>query len=793
MVPVRALPAVVLAASLLAPVPPVAAAPTRSHPKAAPAAASRQLLALTEAIAAADGDRGHLDLAATRLAAGDPDGAISACKPALEGPADGARCRLLSAEAALTQDRPAEAAGLLAPVRGKLGVLEPWGALLQGEALAASGDPVAALKALDEATAADPDGPLGRRAAPGRVLALARAGREADAKAAAAVLGGRLSPRVRLILADAEAAAGDPAAGAAYRDLWHDLPGTPEADRAATRLAELAAKGVAVPPATAADRLYRADRLLDHGRLELASRELDELAKAGNADAGQRSRAALLAARAAAARGERDVAEKLLAPLLAARTGDVVPDALEIGARLAMRRGELDAAVGRLDRLAKDFPDHRLATEAEYLAAFFLYDAGRFDEAGARFRAFAAAHPRAGRADEAAWYAAWSIYRAGQHADAAQAFADFLVRYPKSSLAPQVRYWRGRALERAGDRKAARIGFLELSRDPDGWYPLLARLRLGGKAAAPATPAVAARDAAAATRTAAAGAAGVPAPLAPVDPATAAGPDAARAPGAGASRAPAGPDPAAIPLRTDAARARLARAVALYAAGLAEPAGDELDAALRGENRVPVLEAVAALALRAGDAFRAHRLGLRLPPDRGDALAYPRAFAADVERAASGLDVDPHFVWAIMRQESAFRPAIRSSAAAIGLLQLLPSTARQICQSAGLDAGQAERLGEPAVNVTLGTWYLSRLLARFGGNPALAAAAYNAGPDAVARWLVDRKGLELDEFVESIPYKETRGYVKRVIGNLAAYRRLVGEPPPALAGALPEAAPGVSF
>ena len=94
----------------------------------------------------------------------------------------------------------------------------------------------------------------------------------------------------------------------------------------------------------------------------------------------------------------------------------------------------------------------------------------------------------------------------------------------------------------------------------------------------------------------------------------------------------------------------------------------------------------------------------------------------------------------------------------------------------GLPAGLGARLGEPEVNITLGSHYLGLLLARFG-DPALAVAAYNAGPAAAAEWARARAGMPLDAWVESIPYRETRGYVRIVLTDWDVYRALAGEPP----------------
>jgi soluble lytic murein transglycosylase len=125
-----------------------------------------------------------------------------------------------------------------------------------------------------------------------------------------------------------------------------------------------------------------------------------------------------------------------------------------------------------------------------------------------------------------------------------------------------------------------------------------------------------------------------------------------------------------------------------------------------------------------------------------------------------------------MRQESGFDPDVVSSARAVGLLQLLPETARAIAKETPDPDDDGTRLTSPPLNVALGARYLRDLLTHFHGVTPLAVAAYNAGPEAIDRWLSRRDKstpLELDLFVERIPYTETRTYVARVMGNLARY------------------------
>ena len=130
-------------------------------------------------------------------------------------------------------------------------------------------------------------------------------------------------------------------------------------------------------------------------------------------------------------------------------------------------------------------------------------------------------------------------------------------------------------------------------------------------------------------------------------------------------------------------------------------------------------------------------------------------------------------IHAISRQESQFDKAAISHAGARGLMQLMPYTAEWVARQVGLKDYRNNLLMDEDVNVRLGSWYLQHLIRRFNGNWVLAVAGYNAGPEAVERW-TENGVRNLDEFIESIPYSETRYYTKKVIRSYIEYRRVAG-------------------
>ncbi|HXK17607.1 MAG TPA: lytic transglycosylase domain-containing protein, partial [Polyangiaceae bacterium] len=152
---------------------------------------------------------------------------------------------------------------------------------------------------------------------------------------------------------------------------------------------------------------------------------------------------------------------------------------------------------------------------------------------------------------------------------------------------------------------------------------------------------------------------------------------------------------------------------------------------------------------------------------------YPRPYSDLVTHAERELLLPRGLLWAVMRQESGFRAAVRSPVGAIGLLQLMPATAEHVASELG-EQLEPQSLTRAYLSLHLGSAYLRKLIDAFQGSVPLALAAYNAGPQAVTRWLTSGESLPLDLFVARIPYEETRGYVARVLSNIARYAYLEG-------------------
>jgi soluble lytic murein transglycosylase len=230
-------------------------------------------------------------------------------------------------------------------------------------------------------------------------------------------------------------------------------------------------------------------------------------------------------------------------------------------------------------------------------------------------------------------------------------------------------------------------------------------------------------------------------------------------------------------------RLRVERARTLMAAGLADLADAELRFGARSEREQPHLLAIELArsmpspfnALRIMKSFSSDYLSI---PFEGAPLSFwqmlfPLPYRDDIERAAAGMGLDPFSVAGLIRQETEFNPAAASGKKALGLMQLQFPTGREVGRRQGIPVPTARTLFDPWVNIRLGTAYLKQQLDHWSGDWTQTLAAYNAGPGRVKQWLAwGQQYNEPAEFIESIPFTETRDYVQAVLRNADMYRTL---------------------
>jgi len=156
-------------------------------------------------------------------------------------------------------------------------------------------------------------------------------------------------------------------------------------------------------------------------------------------------------------------------------------------------------------------------------------------------------------------------------------------------------------------------------------------------------------------------------------------------------------------------------------------------------------------------------------------VRFPLAYLDDIKANTRGKDIDPAWALALIRQESAFVPDARSRANARGLMQLMPKTARYVAKRFNIRYGSTSDLHDTDLNIKLGINYLQDVYERFHNHPVLTIAAYNAGPNRVAQWLPKDRTLPADIWIETIPYKETRNYLRNILAYIAVYEKRLGQ------------------
>ena len=167
-------------------------------------------------------------------------------------------------------------------------------------------------------------------------------------------------------------------------------------------------------------------------------------------------------------------------------------------------------------------------------------------------------------------------------------------------------------------------------------------------------------------------------------------------------------------------------------------------------------------------------------------IRFPVSYSDLITSYSSSRGLDPSWVFALARQESMFMPDVGSPAGALGIMQIMPATGRQIASAKNMRFGNLYMLLNPETNIRFGTYYLKKRLDQLQGNPVLATAAYNAGAHRVRAWLPGTETMAADIWVENIPFNETRDYVEKVLTYKVIYQMLLGISPTRVASLMPD-------
>jgi len=502
---------------------------------------------------------------------------------------------------------------------------------------------------------------------------------------------------------------GDPAAAAAIlRGIWLNHPASSVAERAAQELRRIGEAGTKIEPYTSAELYKRANTLYDLGRYAQAAKSYAELPLAGES-ADFAAKVKLRTGQAQLKSRHGQDAEQTLRALTLRPPAGMTSETNFWLARALDRNGKTDQALELFLKLAQA-PQGSVAEDALIEAAYLKRQQKRWGESLQLFQRFLASHPDPQKNGGAFWEAAWTSYQFRDF----QGAAGYLK---KASANPAYRekalYWQGKALANLGDQKGAQLAFDTLSAEyPVGFYALICN-KWCDTGAFPVPPKNLADE--------------LPMP------------------------------------------AGFEREKALIGFGLYDEAARELAVTKKGKNPL----AIARLYLEMDNYNGAFHVMEKQQPRRPEkdnsslwGLLYPLAYKDEVAKSAAATALPESLIYAIMRTESNYSPSALSPVGAVGLMQIMPATAE------AMSKGDSARLTRPELNIRLGARYLKDQMASYDRNIPLTAAAYNAGPGNVKRWQKNLAGLPEDEFIESIPFKETREYVKKVVSTMELYKRL---------------------
>jgi soluble lytic murein transglycosylase len=506
-----------------------------------------------------------------------------------------------------------------------------------------------------------------------------------------------------------------------------------EAQIARAKLTAMGAEG----SLTATELRSLGDAYYNAGRYELAAEQYRALARESGLDAQARNGFAVAEAAC-------DLKLKLLSSAQVEALADTKD---ENGARrlyllmeLARNRSDLEHQKQIVEQMESSFPRSQWLAEALFSSAN-MYMLRRDYPTAVGYYSYLATHfPENTNAAAAHWRAGWLSYREGLFADASRMFDEQIRLYPGAKETVSAIYWRGRLYEMQDHKPAnAAANYRTLIRAYQHFfYAQMARQRLAalGNAQPVAQPQL----------------------------------DSLQAP----------PVPA-LQESFPADSPHLAKARLVANAGLNDYIAQEI-AADPGSSSWSAL-AEAQIYASYGETYRAMRALKRALPYAATAsiksiplvywrILFPKPWWETIKTESAKNNLDPYLVASLIRQESEFDPSVVSYANAYGLMQLLPSTGKTLAREEGISHFETFQLLDPEMNIRLGTRYLRQMLDKFGGVQEYALAAYNAGDGRVVDWQSAGPYNGIDEFVESIPFTQTREYVEAISRNEETYRAI---------------------
>jgi soluble lytic murein transglycosylase len=624
------------------------------------------------------------------------------------------------------------------------GDLGDYVAYYLGTSYMQTGRTAEALATLADFPKAHPDSLLTRDAAVSYADALLLEGQPADAVTLLEQDRTPIRSDLEFALGRAYAASSQAAkAGEIFANIYYTMPTCTEADAAYAELKKLPS----VPPPTAIQLKTRADALMAKRRYADAVDEYRSLVNESSPDQKPAIQLALAEALHRSGRN-RDAREVLTS--LGNVSGEENAQRLYLLGQIAFASNDNDTFYRTVEELRQAAPESPWLEQALLSAANLHLVHHEYDQALDAFRESQLRFPAGARASYVHWKAAWLTLREGRNEDAKKAFEEQIALYPSGAETPAALYWRARLAEEDNQPAMAAAFYQRLSdRYRNFYYAELARQRVKR------LPQPTAADL-------------IQYPL--LD----------RVPPLQNDFKVTDSDPPSDELHVQ-------KAELLGNGGLVDFAVRELQAAATADGGAWGPPETAKLYLETGHYNQAievmkhsmpNYFALDIPdlPRKYWEALFPKAYWSDLKRFSAANGLDPYLVASLIRQESEFNPSAVSRANAVGLMQLLPKTGKVVARQVRLKRYNSSQLYTPAVNLQLGTRYFRGMVDKFGGSFEYALAAYNAGSDRVEEWLGQGKYRDPQEFVESIPFTETREYVQAILRNASVYKQIYGTP-----------------
>jgi peptidoglycan lytic transglycosylase len=651
------------------------------------------------------------------------------------GTDEGAMANLVLADAHILDHEYPQALPYLKKAGPKSGELGDYVAYFTATAQSGEGDTAGVIATLEGFDEKYPNSIFARDAALLCVNALVANGQ--PQKAILTALKFRNPPRADLELALGRAylKGGDvPNAIAALRHVYFAMPLSDQANAAGADLTSIGGMN-----ASFEERKQRADLLAQGRRYSDAANEYSALMPLAPTQE-QRDAIQVSTAIADYHAGNERAARQLLEGLQVSGEGNA--QRLAFLADIARDDHDEDRLNSLMAQMRQTTPTSRWF-EQSLLSAGNMYLLKKdYDHAIDYYRELDQRFPGGRLAHYAHWKATWLSLRQGRTDDAKQGFEDQIAKYPDSAEVPAALYWRGRIAEDAHNIPIARAYYRKIvDRFPNYYYANCSRERLQQLGTGTV-----------ATETL----------LDHIPPVTL-------------------PKTQFGDVPDDDLRAQ--KAHLLENCALFDFAIKELQKTAPKEGPNWTAGEIARLYQESGGYHRALNYMKRtvptyfsldynaLPRSYWETL-FPRPFWTDLKRYSVANHLDPYLVASLIRQESEFNPGAISRANALGLMQVLPSTGKKLARQERIRRFRPELLLLPGTNIQLGTLYFKQLLDQFNGRPEYALAAYNAGSDRVEAWLSDGNFRDPEEFVESIPFTETREYVQAIMRNANVYKQL---------------------